>query len=105
VNAEPRMVYWADVSILPPGDPEDRRAVVVLAAPETPSGTVTVVARSTEDAFGVEHAAADGLGFPRPGRFSRRYGVLGLLWTPPHVRPIGWLDEPVFAAVVERFGR
>ena len=98
------MVYWADVTILPHGDPEDRRAVVVLAAPATPSGTVTVVARSTVDDFGVEHRAGDGLRFPVPGRFSRRHGVLALLWTAPHVNPIGLLDDDLFAAVVARFG-
>ena len=98
------MVYWADVTILPAGDPEDRRAVVVLAAPTTPGGTVTVVARSTVDDFGVDHPAGDGLPFTAPGRFSRRYGVLGFLWTAPYVTPIGLLDDDVFAAVVARFG-
>lgn len=98
------MVYWADVTILPAGDPEDRRAVVVLAAPATPAGTITVVARSTVDGFGVEHPAGDGLGFTAPGRFSRRFGVLDLLWAAPHVTPIGLLDADVFAAVVARFG-
>ena len=98
------MVYWADVTVLPPGDPEDRRALVVLAAPATRSGTVSVVVRSTVDDFGVEHAAGGSLAFNAPGRFSRRHGVLALLWTAPHVTPIGLLDEAVFSQVVARFG-
>jgi hypothetical protein len=97
------MVYWADATILPPGDPEARRAVVVLAAPARPNGTVTVAARSTVDGFGVEHPAGDGLGFSVPGRFSRRFPVQRDLWTDPYVTPIGMLEEAVFAAVLARF--
>lgn len=98
------MVYWADASILPFRDPAPWCAVVVLAAPPTRSGTVTVVARSTVDAFGVEHAAGGGLAFTAPGRFSRRYPVLGTLWSVDTVVPRGKLESAVFAQVVARFG-
>jgi hypothetical protein len=101
---EPQMVFWVETAILPPGDAEDCRPVVVLASPETPAGTVTVVVRSTTDAFGVEHPAGGVLGFTAPGRFSRRYPVQCQLWTLGNVTPVGPLDAGTFAEVVTRFG-
>lgn len=100
---QPQMVFWVETAILPPGDAEDRRPVVVLAAPATTGGTVTVVARSTTDGFGVEHAAGGLLGFTTPGRFSRRYPVQCQLWTPGNVTPVGRLEGDTFAAVRTRF--
>jgi hypothetical protein len=100
---EAGMVYWVETTILPPADAEWRRPVVVLAPPETVNGTVTVVARSGTDDFGVEHPADPDLGLSRPGRFSRRHPVQGRLWTRRDVAPIGPLDDAVFAAVVARF--
>lgn len=101
---EPGMVYWADASILPLRDAAPWCAVVVVAASPVPTGTVAVVARSTVDAFGVEHAAGGSLGFTSPGRFSRRYPVLGTLWSVGTVAPVGKLEPAVFAQVVARFG-
>lgn len=89
------MVYWIDTTLLPPGDPEEQRPVVVLDVPATVDGTVVVVSRSGVDDFGV--ADADG------GRFSRRHPVQGVLWTEAHVTPVGPLDPGVWAAVVDRF--
>ena len=97
-------VYWVDTSILPAGDAERQRAVVVVAAPPSASGTVTVVARSGTDRFGVEHGADVALGLSAPGRFSRRLPVQGQLWAPGLVEPSGRLDDATFAAVVDRFG-
>ncbi|MGH9225558.1 MAG: hypothetical protein ACRD2W_17625 [Acidimicrobiales bacterium] len=97
-------VYWVDTSILPAGDAERQRAVVVVAAPKTTRGTVTVVARSGTDAFGVAHHAEPALGLSAPGRFSRRVPVQGELWTPSVVARSGLLDDSTFAAVVARFG-
>lgn len=96
-------VYWADTTILPPGDPEHRRPVVVVAAPQTVDGTVTVVSRSGTDDFGIEHFADPLLGLSSPGRFSRLHPVPGQLWTSRNVTPIGPLDGAVLAAVVARF--
>lgn len=100
---EPGMVYWVETTILPPGDPERRRPVVVLTAPATVNGTISVVARSTTDGFGVDHAADPRLGLSTPGRFSRRHPVQGRLWTSLNVRPVGHLDAADFSAVVARF--
>ncbi len=47
------MVYWVDTTILPSGDPEEQRRVVVLDVPATVDGTVVVVSRSGVDDFGV----------------------------------------------------
>jgi hypothetical protein len=96
-------MYWVDTTILPPGDPELRRPVVVLAVPDTVDGTVAVVARSGTDDFGAEHPADARMGLSGPGRFSRRHPVQGRLWTSRDVTPIGPLDPDVFAAVVARF--
>jgi len=97
-------VYWVDTSILPAGDAERQRAVVVMAAPPSVAGTVTVVARSGTDRFGVPHGADAALGLSAAGRFSRRLPVQGELWTPAVASPCGRLDDSTFAAVVDRFG-
>ena len=39
-------LYWVETTILPPGDPEDQRAVVVLEAPATVDGTIVVATLS-----------------------------------------------------------
>jgi hypothetical protein len=96
-------VYWVETTILAPGDPEPRRPVVVLDAPTTPMGTVTVVARSGTDGFGVEHPADAASGLSGAGRFSRRHGVPRLAWTSGNVTPVGPLDGGVFDRVVARF--
>jgi len=101
----PGTVYWVETTILAPGDPEPRRPVVVLDAPVTLAGTVTVVARSGSDGFGVEHPADGGLGLSARGHFSRRHAVPRLAWTSGNVTPIGSLDDTVFAGVVARFTR
>jgi len=90
------MVYWIDTTILPSGDPEEQRRVVVLDVPATVDGTVVVVSRSGVDDFGVEDAEGG-------GRFSRRHPVQGRLWTADHVTPVGPLDPGVWAAVLDRF--
>lgn len=96
-------LYWLDTTILPTGDAEDHRAVVVLAVPPTPAGTVTVVSRSGTDRFGVVHPADEGLGFSADGWFSRRHPVQRSLWTSAATSPIGRLDDATFAAVRARF--
>ena len=96
-------VYWVDGTILPAGEPEPQRAVVVVATPPTTTGTVTVVSRSATDPFGVEHAADAGLGLSTRGRFSRRHPVQAQLWTPATATPAGVLDQATFAAIVARF--
>lgn len=55
---EVQIVYWVDTAILPPGDPEPQRPVVVVAAPATTAGTVRLATRSSTE---------DG-GFPIPAR-------------------------------------
>lgn len=100
-----QMVYWLDTAILPFGDQEGRRPVVVVAiAPDSPSGTVGVVSRSTTDGFGPDHPADERLGLTSPGRFSRRHPVQRQLWTSATVTPAGRLDDATFAAVLARFG-
>jgi hypothetical protein len=94
------MVCWVDTTILPSGDPEEQRPVVVLDAPDTVDGTVVVVSRSGVDDFGVADGDRDGDG---GGRYSRRHPVPGRLWTAAHVTPVGPLDLVVWAAVLDRF--
>jgi hypothetical protein len=101
-------LYWLRTTVLPPGDPEDHRAVVVLDAPPSTAGTISVVTRSgagAPDDTGVDHPADPRLGVSAPGRFVRRHPVQGRLWTPANVTPIGRLDDATFAAVRARFGR
>ena len=97
-------LYWLGTTALPSGDPEEHRAVVVLAAPNSTRGTVTVVARSGADDFGIEHPADRVLGLSAAGRFSRRQAVQCQLWTAARTRLIGPLDDATFAAVLTRFG-
>lgn len=97
-------VYRVQTSLLPTPDPEVHRAVVVLAAPATTTGTVAVVARSSADGFGVEHGADPHLGLSSPGTFSRRLPVQAQLWTSSLATPLGRLDDATFDAVVDRFG-
>jgi hypothetical protein len=97
------MVYWVETTMLPAGDPEDRRPVVVVGVPDGPGGTVTVVSRSTADGFGVEHPADPGLGLATAGHFSRAHPVQAGTWTAGDVTPIGPLDPATLAAVRHRF--
>ena len=99
----PQTVYWVDTTVLPAGDPDAQRPVVVVAVPPTSSGTVTVVARSATDGFGVPHPADRRLGLSAPGHFSRRHPVQGQLWTAGNVTEVGSLDDATFAAVLSRF--
>ena len=103
VLPSPGTVYWVHTGILPAPDPEPHRAVVVLDAPATTGGTVTVAARSSSDGFGVEHRPDPLLGLSSPGRFSRRLPVQAQLWTPATATPLGPLDAATFAAVTDRF--
>ena len=93
------MVYWVDTTILPPGDPEEQRPVVVLDVPATVDGTVVVVARSGGRRLRRRAPRRRRWG-SAPGRFSRRHPVQGRLWTAAHVTPVGPLDDGVWAAVV-----
>lgn len=77
---------WVDTTILPAGDPERQRLVVVVDVPATEDGTVVVVTRSGEDGF------------------SRRRPVPGRLWTSAHVSDAGTLAGEELAAVIRRFG-
>jgi len=79
-------LWWAQTTILPPGDPEEQRLVVVLAVPPTTEGTVAVVVRS-----GAERL------------FSPRVPVQCRLWTASNVAPTGRLDDATFAGLVARF--
>ncbi len=99
----PGTVYWVETGIFPAPDPEPHRAVVVLAAPATTGGTVTVVTRSSSDDFGVDHRPDSRLGLSSPGRFSRRLPVQAELWTPVTATALGPLDDATFAAVLDRF--
>jgi hypothetical protein len=98
-----QVVYWVDTTILPPGDPEPKRPVVVVAVPENTNGTVRVVTRSTTEQYGVEHTATRELGLNKAGRFSRLLPVQGALWTMRNVSWAGQLDDVTFAAVCARF--
>jgi hypothetical protein len=99
-----QMVYWVDTTILPPGDPEPERPAVVVSVPESTTGTVQVITRSSTDTFGVEHPRAPDLGLNKPGRFSRLRVVQCQLWTPGTVRSTGTLDETTFEAIRKHFG-
>ena len=99
----PGTVYWVETGILPGPDPEPHRAAVVIAAPLTTGGTVTVVTRSSSDGFGVQHGPDFRLGLSSPGRFSRRVPVQSQLWTPATATALGPLDDATFAAVLDRF--
>ena len=100
---EPGTVYWLETTVLPGADPAGRRPVVVVAVPDDVTGTVTVVVRSGTDDFGVEHPAGGRLGFPTPGRFSRRHPVQCQLWTSANAVALGPLDADAFASVLARF--
>ncbi|HEX7276353.1 MAG TPA: hypothetical protein VF244_03180 [Acidimicrobiales bacterium] len=79
-------LYWVDTTILPPGDPEAQRLVVVVDVPETVDGTIVVVAKSGVDGW------------------SRRQPVQSGMWTSATVVPAGVLAGDVLAEVVSRFG-
>jgi hypothetical protein len=98
-----QVVYWVDTAILPPGDPEDRRPVVVMAVPPTTSGTIRVATRSSTERQGIPHPRSQELGLSKPGWFSRRANILGELWTLGNVSSTGTLDDETFAAVCARY--
>lgn len=98
-----QVVYWVDTAILPPGDPEPQRPVVVMAVPDTTAGTVRVATRSSTEQWGIPHPRSEPLGLSKDGWFSRRANVLGELWTLSNVKSTGLLDDATFAAVCARF--
>ncbi len=98
-----QVVYWVDTAILPPGDPEEQRPVVVMAVPETTAGTVRVATRSSTERWGIPHPRSEALALSKDGWFSRRANVLGELWTLSNVKSTGQLDDATFAAVCARF--
>jgi hypothetical protein len=98
-----QVVYWIDTSILPAGDPESQRPVVVMAVPTTTNGTIRVATRSSTERNGIPHSRSDALGLSKDGWFSRRANILGELWTLSNVISTGELDDETFAAVCARF--
>ncbi len=78
-------LWWVDTTILPFGDPEPQRLVVVVDVPPTEDGTIVVVSRSSADGF------------------SRRHGVQGRLWTTANAVPAGLAAPGELAAVRQRF--
>ena len=98
-----QVVYWVDTTILPLGDPEDQRPVVVMAVPSTTSGTIRVATRSSSERWGIPHPRSKELELNKDGWFSRRANILGELWTLKNVRSTGTLDDEAFAAVCARF--
>jgi hypothetical protein len=98
-----QVVYWVDTTILPPGDPEDQRPVVVMAMPNAMTGTIRVATRSSTERWGIPHSRSEALGLSKDGWFSRRANILCELWTLRNVRSTGILDDETFAAVCARF--
>jgi hypothetical protein len=98
-----QVVYWVDTAILPCGDPEDQRPVVVMAVPASTTGTVRVATRSSTERWGIPHARSGALGLGKDGWFSRRANIQCELWTLGNVRSTGILDHQTFAAVCARF--
>jgi len=98
-----QVVYWVDTAILPLGDPEDQRPVVVMAVPDTTTGTIRVATRSSTERWGIPHPRSETLGLSKDGWFSRRANILCELWTLGSVRSTGILDDQTFAAVCARF--
>jgi len=101
--ADIQVVYWVDTAILPQGDPEDQRPVVVMATPSSTAGTIRVATRSSTERWGIPHPRSEALGLSKDGWFSRRANVLSELWTLCNVRSTGILDDQTFAAVCARF--
>jgi hypothetical protein len=98
-----QVVYWVDTTLLPPGDPEEQRPVVVMAVPTTTTGTIRVATRSSSEQWGIPHPRSETLGLNKDGWFSRRANILGELWTLRNVRSTGVLDEDTFTAICARF--
>jgi hypothetical protein len=98
-----QVVYWVDTTILPAGDPESQRPVVVMAVPTTISGTIRVATRSSTERNGIPHPRSHVLGLGKDGWFSRRANILGELWTLSNVRSTSLLDDETFAAVCARY--
>ena len=98
-----QVVYWVDTALLPSGDPEAQRPVVVMAVPSSTTGTIRVATRSSSERWGIPHPRAEELGLNKDGWFSRRANIIGELWTMANVRSTGLLDDETFAAVCARF--
>ena len=93
------IVCWVDTAILPSGDPEDQRPVVVMAVPGATTGTIRVATRSGAERWGVRHPRSEVPGLSKAGWFSGRADILCEVWTPGSVGPTGSLDDQTFAAV------
>ena len=76
-----QVVYWLDTAILPPDVPEDQRPMVVMAVPDTTTGTIRVATHSSTQRWGIPHPRTEALGLSTDGWFSRRANLLGELWT------------------------
>jgi hypothetical protein len=99
-----RRIYWVNTALLDPDDEKPKRPVVVMRIPETTSGTVTVVVRSTTDKNGPKHDACPNTGLNEDGYFSRLRAVSCELWTPECVESCDLLlDEVTFSYVCLEF--
>lgn len=98
-----QVIYWVNTAILPVGDPESQRPVVVMAVPGSTGGTIRVATRSSTEQNGIPHPRSPALGLSKNGWFSRRANVLADLWTLSNVRSTGVLDDETFEAVCARF--
>ena len=95
-----RRIYWVNTVLLDADDEKPKRPVVVMRIPETTSGTVTVVVRSTTEKNGPPHDACPEHGLNETGHFSRLRAVSCELWTPEYVESCDLLlDEVTFSYV------
>ncbi len=98
-----QIVYRVDTAIVPPGDSEDQRPVVVMAVADATTGTKRVAVRSGAERWGVPHPRSEVPGLSKAGWFSGRADILGELWTPGSAGPAGSLDDQTFAGRDARF--
>ena len=98
-----QIMYGVDTAILPPGDPEDQRPVVVMAVADATTGTIRVATRSGAERWGVPHPCSEVPGLSKAGCFSGGSDILCELWTSGSAGPAGSLDGQTFAGRGARF--
>jgi len=95
-------VSRAATGILPPGDPEDQRPVVVLALADATTGRMKAP-HSGAERWGFCHARSEVPGLRKAGWFSRGPDIVCELWTPGSGGPAGRLDDQTVTGCDARF--
>lgn len=97
-------VYLVATVLFQPPDKKPHRPFVVVDAPLTLRGRISVVARTTNtDADGIAHGADPALGLSKDGVFALLKSVEAQEWTPRNALLYGELPPAVLQQIIRRW--